>query len=106
MKNNEFINLAKKIVKNLDGHDLFICNDLCINSKNDNKLNFFKDYFKPNKKELKKYKHHVYMWMQEIACVNDTGGFNKKLLAKCNNHRILALLFANELWEEVKQDYK
>lgn len=82
-----FYELAEKI-----GNDMyteyFMCDSLIpYGSKY---RNFLEDYFKPNIQECREYNHCPYVWASE----------NDKPYYRANNFRILALLFADLLWQE------
>lgn len=83
----EFRKLAKEIEEDIDG--IWLC---CIDLPKE-KVEFFVKYFRPTDKEQKEYNQHYHIWMGEIgqSRVSD------------NNLRILALLFAEQLWNDFQE---
>lgn len=83
----EFSKLAERIGKDIDG--LWYC---CVHLP-ENESKFFAEWFKPTDKEREKYNHAFHSWMNGYD-ESDTDN---------NNLRILALLFAEQLWLDMKE---
>ena len=84
----EFRELAQMIGEDIDAWYWYCCNSL---SKE--KSEYFTVWFKPTEEELKKYKHIPNVWMEEYESPKHVD----------NNLRILALLFAEQLWLDNQQ---
>ncbi len=79
-----FIKLAERIADNIK--DLWGC---CHHLRGDSS-HFFESFFKPTYEEQIEYNHSYYYWM---------GSYNVR--EEHNNElRILALLFADQLWQD------
>ena len=80
----EFRKLSERIGKDINGW-WYCCNDLP-----KKEANFFEKWFKPTLEERREYDHLYGAWM----------GREATLKSEDNNLRILALLFAEQIWEE------
>lgn len=83
----EFRRLAERIAEDIYGI-WFCCNELHKSEKD-----FFSRWFMPSIDELITYGHSEKSWMHEYG----------KSLSENNNIRILALLFAEQLWNDIKE---
>lgn len=83
-----FIKLAERIGENIHSQFRFCCTDLPRKESD-----FFTVWFKPTEKEIETYNHLYGPWM-------GTADSNSK---QDNNLRILALLFAEQLWLDNQQ---
>jgi len=84
----EFSELAQMIGERIDAWDWYCCNSL-----SSEKASYFEDWFKPTEDEMKRYNHIPNVWMEEE--------YSPKIVD--NNLRILALLFAEQIYLDKSQ---
>lgn len=84
----EFRKLAKRIGRYIDDGFWRCCVDLP-----EKEAYFFKLWFEPTMKERRIYNHLSGSWMSEKTTP----------ISEDNNLRILALLFAEQLWNDIKE---
>ena len=84
----QFRQLAEKIAEKPDR--FWLC---CVGLKGKEKI-FFQKEFEPTRRERIEYNHLYGAWM---------GDWNKSIYHN-NQLRILALLFAEQIWEEERKD--
>lgn len=83
----EFRRLAERIADNID--DVWFC---CVDLPEE-QVEFFTEWFKPTLEEMDMYNHTDFLFMSELGVSRIDN----------NNFRILSLLFAEQLWLDMKE---